>query len=376
MNNTPTSSKAFLASIPSGIAILCQNVIVVVLMLYGPLRSGSFWALCAWLISDTASGFFFGKISDHRKRKLILVGFQISGVIAGFILLYFDLTILVMCIIGLIFNPTPVCRAAFLDNFPNISPLRVLGTTYLISYIPQAIYPVLNIFSAKQLITAVLITLFINIPLMIWLFNDNYDEIHDTPPNPTQHSVVHILFKNSFMFLLVAAFIFAETPFNVMWDFLDLNLNTRNWFPLVTLSTMAGITLTMVLAKKLPHLLMITLIYAVSIIFPFIMCAIYYFKLIDITVLNALLIYTSFSCALGGLYLPLVADAIIRRLGSKNRGFGAALIEFVDTFSSSLAAPGINKAFYGGIILLPIFGLLYIFATFFQNLSHKRREPD
>lgn len=371
------SFHASLTAIPSSIAMLCQSIIVVIILIHGPLQSGSFKVLLLWLICETASGFIFGKISDLKKRKLILMLFQITGVIAGFVLLYFDLTILIMSLIALFFNPTPVCRAAFLDNFPKISPLRVLGATYLISYLPQAVYPVFYYFSAKQIILAVLITLCINTPLMFFLFKDKHDSKEYEIDHSKKTSLKQVLLKNVCLRFIIIGFFFAETPFNVMWDFMDLNIQTRLWFPVISIVTMVGIIFSMIISKKLPHLIMITGIYAVSIIFPVLTYFLHQFNLLNVSPTLALLISTAFACGLGGLYLPFIADAIIRRMGAKNRGFGAALIEFVDTSSSSIAAPIISQVFSSNVILmLPLFSLFYVFATFFQIKAQNSKEND
>ena len=42
----------------------------------------------------------------------------------------------VLILIAIIFNPTPVARAALLDAFPNYSTLKIVATTFFVIYFP------------------------------------------------------------------------------------------------------------------------------------------------------------------------------------------------------------------------------------------------
>lgn len=351
-------SKIVSLSIPSLVAIFAVEVLNVLMYAFGPV-SNNLVMLIVWLVIQSISGFVFGYISDQRIRKLILVISQILGVIGGLILYIFHLEIWVMIFIGLLFNPLPVARAAMLDNFSKVPSLRIIGVTFIAQYMPWFLFKYIVQIQFQQTILWILIILSVNIFLTIFLFRDNYDKVH----NEEKKS-----FRESKLFYVLAAFILAEMAFYLEWDFLEYRPLIRFTLTTSTFATILGIIIAM-LYSRLPHFSIITLCYflAAAVMFTALFhCSYSNYTWTDIQVSGM----TNLT-AIGGLYLPFVADAIINILGAKHRAFSSALIEFCGVIASFGAAM-INLIFkMNSIVMIALLASFFLIAAILQKKAEK-----
>ena len=71
----------------------------------------------------------------------------------------------------------------------------------------------------------------------------------------------------------------------------------------------------------------------------------------------------------GGMYLPFVTDAVIKMVGSRNKGIGSALIEGGDTLAILIAT--IFSSVFASTWILGINFVLYLIATGIQKRAEK-----
>ncbi len=354
------TKNIFSSSLPSILAILSVETMNVLMFRFSPINSNII-LLVVWLLLQTAAGFIFAYFSDKHYRKRILILSQILGVIAGSILYFFNLD---FWVIGLIacFNPLPVARAALLDNFPKVSSLRILGFTFIAQYFPWFLFKYITKFPYQNVVLVVLAILCINIFFTLFFFKDNYDIRIEKNKNK--------IFEK-YLLLILAGFIFAEISFYVEWDFLEYQPIYRSWFTPASLGTIFGISIAMIYSR-LPHISFITLCYfigAASIFTALFLC----FAPEGDSCKSILVSSMSQFSIIGGLYLPFVADAIIKIVGPRLKAFGSALVELCGVIAALVAwfftylvkdAPN--------VILIMLF-IFFLIAAFFQKIAEKHK---
>jgi hypothetical protein len=318
-----TKTKNLVAlSIPSLSAIIAVEMMNVLMYQFSPIKNSNY-CLIGWLLLQSIAGFIFATFSDKHYRKLVLVISQIFGVIVGIILYMFHLEIWIIVLIALFFNPLPVARAALLDNFPNVSSLRILGITYFAQYLPWFFFEYIIKYNYKNTTLFILTILSVNIFFTLLFFKDSYDQ--------RQKSNKKSIFI-PILVLVLLAYIFAETSFYIEWDFLEYQPTYKHWFTPATLGTLLGICVAM-MYSKLPHISSITLSYflgVATIAMTIFLC----FSSQDSSKTILVKSMSQYSI-IGGLYLPFVADVVIKIVGSKRRALGSALIEFCAVFATT-----------------------------------------
>ena len=88
----------------------------------------------------------------------------------------------------------------------------------------------------------------------------------------------------------------------------------------------------------------------------------------------SLLSSISHYAVIGGMYLPFVADAVIKMVGPRHRGFGSALIEVGDTVAIVTASIFSTVFHLSALEILGTLAGLYLFATTMQKKAECR--PD
>lgn len=354
-------SEIILHSFPSLIAIILVEVVNVQVYLHGPV-SQSQWLLLGWLVLQMIPGFVFGYISDRYFRKFVLIVSQILGLIGGALLAIYGYENWVLILIGLTFNPMPVARAAFLDNFPQYSALKLVAITFLAQYLPWAFFTYLSKINYQTIIYCILGVLALNTILTMFWFKDDHDK------NKVAHENMFTIKYKLPIILTLLAFTLSETGFYLVWAFLEITPSFQSWQSITSIGTLIGISLAM-LYNRLPHISVITLFYSIG---AGILLSVFFRCLImpstcDETFVSAMSNYS----IVGGLYLPFVTIAVINMFGSKYKAVGSATIEFGDTIASFIApiTSFLVNDKVSSIVLILV--CLYICAGIIQRYSEK-----
>lgn len=350
-----------LHAVPSLIAISLLETVNIQVYLHGPISQGPL-LLLAWLTLQMIPGFVFGYISDQYYRKMTLIISQALGLIGGIVLAIYGFEIWVLVLIALTFNPMPVARAAFLDNFPQHSTMKLISITLIAQYLPWAFYDYLAKFHYQTIVFGTLGVLALNIALTVVWFKDAYDKkelMHKKPTN----------FPNKVPILLtLIAFTLAETTFYILWTFLEETPGFHSWQSIITYGTLIGISMAM-MYNRLPHISIITLFYSIGTGFMLAVLARCIFSSLPCNETYV----TAMSCfsIIGGLYLPFVTVAVIDMFGPKHKAMGSAMIEFSDTIAS-FVAPITSFLIHEEVYVIVIISLiLCTLAAIIQRLSER-----
>lgn len=331
-----TQRFLFLHSVPSLVAISLLELVNIQVYIHGPV-GGSATILFTWLLVQMIPGLLFGYISDRHYRKLALIVSQALGLVGGSVLAIYGFELWVLYLIAAVFNPMPVARAAFLDNFPNVSTMKLIAITFFAQYIPWSFYNLFTHYSYQVVVSWILCVLLINIILTAFFFQDQYDH----SKNKKERAVI----KKPIAFTLVA-FVLVEMTFYLLWELLEESPSLQSWQGMTNYGTIIGISISM-MYNRLPHRSIITLLYSIGAgILLIILTSCLLGKPCQQTYITAMVCFT----VIGGLYLPFVTDGVIDMSGCRHKAVASAMIEFGDTVASSLA---------------PLVGIAVHFNTFF-----------
>ncbi len=349
-------------SIPALIAIIAVESVNVIMFAHGPL-SENINFLPIWLILQALSGFVFAYISDKHFRKQTLIATQILGVLGGGVLYFIGMDKWAIVLIALIFNPLPVARAALLDNFPRISSLRLIGITFLAQFFPWFFFRVISSFEYQNVLLIILATLSLNVLFMAFLFKDIFDI------NKSHDVVLKKIKRRKVILLILSALILSEAVFYFMWDYIEYLPGEHFYYSPATMGTLLGISIA-IIYPKLPHISIITMCYfigfSIMIISGYI---IFYGKGPPENILINSITYYS---VLGGLYLPLVTDAVIELLGANHKALGSSLIEIAGTIAALSASLLDLKTTLSPFSILIMFSIFLLFAAVIQKLAEKK----
>ena len=345
--------KSILHAIPSLIAIIILGVIRTEANIYGPISQNHF------MLMTLIPGVLFAYLSDQHFRKYTFIISQMLGIIGGIVLTIVGFKFWAVVFIALVFNPLPVARAAFLDNFPQVSALKVIAITFIAQYIPLAFDSIFQTIPYEKVIFWSLIILSINVFFSIFWFRDKFDTPRPTP------SFIHMGKNTSSIFVFLIAFIFAETNFYILWDFLDMNPMFNGSLSKNTASTLLGVSLA-ALYTRLPHKSVITLAYSIGAGMAFLAFIHCNHNTCAADFVDSMKYYS----LIGGLYLPFVADGVIGML-PKYKAMGAASIEFSDVIATILASLIFSHGTYQISILMLVVTVLFAIATGLQRYAEE-----
>ncbi len=348
-------------AIPSLIAIALVETVNIQVYQHGIVAKSQIFLL-GWLILQMIPGFVFGYISDRHYRKKALVISQLLGLVGGALLMFYGFETWVLVLISLTFNPMPVARAAFLDNFPKHSMLQIISVTLLAQYIPWSFFDYLNQFQYESVVLCILSVLFLNIFFTIFFFNDGYDK------EITKHQNFFAVSLRLPILLTLVAFTLSESTFYLLWAFLETSPVFRLSQSLTDYGTLVGIFLAM-LYNRLPHISIISLFYHIgagTMLIVLFRCILTSVSCADLFV-NAMSHYS----VIGGLYLPFVTVTVIHMFGSKHKATGAAFVEFGDTIAAAFS-PLVGFLLNGKMFIFVLaIVILYFCAAFVQAKSEK-----
>ena len=293
------------------------------------------------------------------------------GVVAGVVLLMFGLPIFVMVIIGL-FNPLPISRASLLDNFPRHSSLRIIALTYAAQYVTWIFFKWFKFFDYYFLIWLDLGLLFVNVFLTYFFFQDSYHRRYN-PKGVKKFEfteIIKLIFTSRPLMMILFAFVFAESGFYLLLDYFEYVPKAARYFSGASAATLMGIGIA-ILWSSIPHKSIVAVCYLLGAGVNLLVILNSLFFNADSDLSNLIAGMSTYALV-GGLYLPMVVEMLIKLLGRDHKAVGASIAEFGDTIAA-FVGPAINmvvaiNAFSAAIILT----VLYISAAITQRLAEKR----
>ncbi len=160
--------------LPAIIVISLFETIAIEVYLNTPI-SDSKIKFFVWRSAQAVGGFIIGYLSDKLCRKKILVITQILGVLILPFLLWQNFTVFPLFLIGFFFNPSPVARAALIDNFPKESKAKLIAITYIAQFIPWCFYLIIKGFSSVEVLITAAFILLLNSAISYLFFEDRKD---------------------------------------------------------------------------------------------------------------------------------------------------------------------------------------------------------
>ena len=324
-----------------------------------------------WSVIQIVPAFGFGLASDHHRRIKILMVSHILGITTISLLYWFQSLHWTFLAVGFLFNPFSICRATLLDNYPQISAIAIVATTFIarnVFWIFLDLFP--EGFSSNillWLVGALIVSLFI----LYFKTKDRYENAQIRKKLEAQ-SKINLIRKNTFpLTLSILGLVFAETSFYVLWILLEsFGHSVESWLKVTTSGALLGalIPVFFLRGKAIRDLKnSITTLYLIAAIVGFV-CVFLFTQTHVPFQINRIGIIS----LIGGIYLSLVSEYLIAAAGSERKAVGSAFSELSDMialFLSSLITIFISFIQLNVFIIFIIaFGL----AALLQFFSEKR----
>ena len=174
--------------IPAILSISLFEIIAIEVYLNTPIYDSKI-KFFLWRSAQAVGGFILGWLSDKFCRKKILVITQVLGVLI-LPFLWQNFAVFPLFLIGFLFNPSPVARAALIDNFPKESKAKLISITYIAQFIPWCFYLTITAFSSMEVLIASLIALLGNAAISHLFFEDRKDK-SQKPHTEITESFIH-----------------------------------------------------------------------------------------------------------------------------------------------------------------------------------------
>lgn len=373
----------FKHAIPCIIAILISGIIDVEVSLNHPL-GGIIDTLISepslqltikrisWYFIQLIPAFIFGILSDHHLRKKTLIYSQIFGVVGSIFLLFYKFDFWIVLFLGLTFNPVSVARAALLDNYQNLSALKVIAITFMAKNLSWLFISVFSKVSFETVLLFVLPVISLNIVLIAICFNDKFEsklKLSRFKKLEEKKQKKSIKFHRGAIFLTLFAFSLSETTFYSFWSFLETSVSLEQWLFIATLGTYLGTSFTL-FYRKIPHPSLIAILYLIGAATSAI--ALIYSVKFGVPYSKSLLFSMIQYCVVGGIYLPFVADVIIQLSGTFRKATGSAIYEVGDMLALFLAGTAAFLILKSPMLILIMNTSLYLSATIIQKVAEKK----
>lgn len=361
-NSFSDLGKVISLSVPTIIAIIISELIILQIYLYKNLETDRFLVL--WRIAQLIPVFIFAYISDRQYRKGALVISHLLGLCVGSILWLLGQPFWALILAGLIFNPISVARAALLDNFPQYSSVKLVSITYFALYIPWIFYDRLAKIPLNIFVVVTLILLLTNALITIFLFKDRQDVAK------SNHSLHSAVIRNNIqkIVLMIFAFILSQMTIEIVWSLIHHLGDVNEWMDLTNYGFLFGFACA-VFYKKLPHMSIITLTYATG--FGISLLAIIARKYGLYNCEGAVFSSMSYFTVVAGVYLPFVTDGVISLFNPRRKAVASATIELASLIAVILSYLSILYITENFCYLPSFIALLFFFATFLQRRVEK-----
>ncbi len=82
----------------------------------------------------------WGYISDKHCRKKTLIAIQILSILFLITIFFYGFKYWTVALLSIAFNPSPIAKAATIDNFPFQSKVKLIAATLIAQFIPWTFY--------------------------------------------------------------------------------------------------------------------------------------------------------------------------------------------------------------------------------------------
>ncbi len=353
-----------IALIPMLVVIFLFEVIAIEVYLHAPINESKI-KFFAWRSAQAIGGFVLGYLSDKYSRKKILVITQIFGVVILPLLLWQNFSIFPLFLIGFFFNPSPVVRAALVDNFPRKSKAKLMAITFIAQFIPWCFYLTINDFIASDILIAALITLVVNTAISFLFFKDRKD-IRQEHHIEIAKNFAHEKSSKRAFYTLSALFP-GQLVFFISDTFFENLAFNEGLFSALGIGSLIGV-LVGIFYRKIPHLSLLTFCFGIGVLLSVVpLITDYLVPDLNIDLPYQLMLFSN----LGGFYLPFVFDVVLSATSANYRGMTCGIIDLIISLSSIIGVFIIVFFNPGEKLILLMSIILFLLATIIQKRGEK-----
>ena len=372
VKSKPNILQILLRFLPGTIAILQLQALSVFIYTHSSIKTNNLYMII-WVVLQSIIGIFYARVSDRNRRKTVFIFVQLLGIPIFLFLVFLGCSSLASILLVAMFSPLAIAKASLLDNFPEYPPVRIVSFTYILQYLPWMFFQCfleINIYYFFSIQTAFLL---LNVILTFFFVKDQYPIGHKLSrrqASKNREQRVHIL----------TAFFFAEAGFFFLWAVMEYSAFLGRWFSPITLATLLGIILVVIYAK-IPHFSLVTLAYLGCFTGSVVIICMFYSMGYTGYIASGGIGSFIMAGIFGGIYLPLVATAIIRYYGGQHKAYAVSIIELINALAQGCgkSLPLIFKGIgLGQLLHFPGFfflvGSLFLVSAMMQRYFVKEEE--
>ncbi len=334
---------------------------LVSIQIYNLPSSGEFFII--WIVSLALSGLYLGYLSDRFSRKTCLLFTLTSGFVLILWINLYGVSPLLILLLGMTFNPTPIARASIIDNFPHQSKVQLIAFTFIAQFLPWCLFSYLSQMQHTVFLKIMLPSMLINAVFFVFFCDVRDYKAHTLKIRQLIHQG-----NRSKVYLTLFALFVGQIVFFLSDSYLEFQESHKILYSLLGIGSLVG-TLLSLLYRKTPHLSVLTLAYGMGILFSIVSL----FSAIVYNVDNLNFSFQTMLVAnLGGFYLPFVYDAILSSTSPAFRGTLCGFIELLISMASVFALLFFRIISDSIIFLFTFISLLFIISLFSQRFAEKK----
>lgn len=374
---TTVSSELFAHLLPSLFAIFFYELISIEVYLHASLKSTSDVAahsltpykLFTWITTQAIGGLVLGYLSDKFCRKKMLLFTLLCGIIFLPFLFWQGFTVWWIGVLGIGFSPSPIARAALVDNFPFESKVKLMSWTFVAQFVPWVFYLWIGIIDLELIFWISWIGVMVVCGLSKLFFEDKRDmkqKDHDI----SIKDLVHRDRRRKVTITLTALFS-AQIVFFLTDSYFEEFSSNGGLYSALGFGSLIGAIMAL-FYKKTPHISMITTMYGAGFLISIMpVASIVFFNIEGVNVRYQLMVFSN----LGGFYLPFIYDIILSNLSSKVRGTACGVIDLVISLSSLIGLSTILFINPNELTVVLLTTILFLIALIIQKQGESDEKP-
>ena len=350
--------------IPAVFSIFLFEIVAIETYLQTSLHK-SIMSFFIWRAAQAVGGLFLGHLSDRFCRKKILIATQVMGLLILFLLWCQSFSFIALFFLGFLFNPSPVARAALVDNFPTKSKAQLIAITYIAQFVPWCFYIGISNLLFMPVVKTVFILLIINSVVSYLVFEDRRDrkkECGHLIHQPFLHSK-----DRSRAFYTLTALFPAQLVFFISDSFFESLASNAPLFSALGIGSLIGVIVGM-FYRKIPHLSVLTCAFGIGILLSVVpLITNYLIPDLNVDIPYQLMLFSN----LGGFYLPFVFDVILSATSVNYRGTACGIIEFIIAIASILGVGVLMIFELQELTILLLSVILFLVSTVIQKKGER-----